>query len=203
MTTPSTYTDYKPSGLEWLDKVPKHWALRRVKTILKKRSEKGHPDEPLLAVTQTKGVVHKEQYEQRTVLALKNLHLLKLVRTGDFVISLRSFQGGIEYAREQGIISPTYTVLYPLDASVHAYLALLFKSKPYIENLTLHVTGIRQGKNIDYTALSRSYLPLPPPSEQRTIVRYLSHVDWQAQRYVSAKRKLIALLEEEKRAVVN
>ena len=167
------------------------------------RSLKGFPNEPLLAATQTKGVVRKEQYENRTVLALKDLHLLKLVRVGDFVISLRSFQGGIEYAREQGIISPAYTILYPRNPDVRAYLAWLFKSPPYIENLTLHVTGIRQGQNIDYSELSRSYLPLPPVPEQRAIVRYLDHVDERIRRYVSAKEQLIALLEEERQAVIH
>ena len=197
------YPAYKPSGVDWLGDMPGHWDVRRTKTLLRERSEKGRPSEALLAATQTKGVVRKEQYENRTVLALKDLHLLKLVKIGDFVISLRSFQGGIEYAREQGIISPAYTILYPVDSSLHDYLALLFKSKPYLENLTLHVTGIRQGQNIDYSELSRSYLPLPPLPEQAAIVRYLDHVDRRIRRYVSAKRKLIALLEEERQAVVN
>src|SRR4051794_37942504 len=114
--------------------MPAHWELRRTKTVVRERSEKGFPDEPLLAATQTKGVVRKESYENRTVLALKDLDLLKLVRAGDFVISLRSFQGGIEYARTQGIISPAYTVLYPVDSDTHSYLGWLFKSKPYVEN---------------------------------------------------------------------
>ena len=157
----------------------------------------------MLASTQTKGVVRKEQYENRTVLALKDLHLLKLVRVGDFVISLRSFQGGIEYAREQGIISPAYTIVYQANSEVHAYLVWLFKSGPYIENLTLHVTGIRQGQNIDYSELSRSYFPLPPLPEQAAIVRYLGHADHRIRRYLTAKEKLIALLEEERQAIIS
>ena len=197
------YPARKPSGVEWLGDVPAHWEVRRTKTVLKERSQKGFPNEPLLAATQTKGVVRKEQYENRTVLALKDLHLLKLVRVGDFVISLRSFQGGIEYARDQGIISPAYTVVYAAHPEVHAYLAWLFKSPPYIENLTLHVTGIRQGQNIDYSELSRSHLSLPSLPEQAAIVGYLNHADRRIRRYVAAKQKLIALLEEEKQAIVN
>ena len=200
---PHPYPAYKPSRVPWLGDVPVHWEVRRTKTLLKERSQKGFPKEPLLAATQTKGVIRKEQYENRTVLALKDLHLLKLVRVGDFVISLRSFQGGIEYAREQGIISPAYTVIYPRNPDVHAYLSLVFKSRPYIENLTLHVTGIRQGQNIDYVELTRSYLPLPPLHEQAAIVRYLDHADRRIRRYVNAKRKLIALLEEEKQSIVD
>ena len=138
------YPAYKDSGVPWLGEVPEHWKLKRTKTVLRERSQKGFPDEPLLAATQTKGVVRKELYENRTVLALKDLHLLKLVRVNDFVISLRSFQGGIEFAHEQGIISPAYTILYPVEAQNHGFLAWLFKSKPYIENLSLFVTGIRE-----------------------------------------------------------
>jgi type I restriction enzyme S subunit len=197
------YPAMKDSGVLWLGEVPEHWRLWRTKTLLRERVQKGFPDETLLAATQTKGVVRKEQYENRTVLALKDLHLLKLVCRGDFVISLRSFQGGIEYAREQGIISPAYTVLYPAQSDMHGFLAWLLKSKPYVENLSLYVTGIRQGQNIDYEKLSRSELPLPPLSEQAAIVRFLDHADRQIRRYIRAKQKLIKLLEEQKQAIIH
>jgi len=202
-TTLAPYPAYRDSGVPWLDEVPEHWEMRRLKTLLDERSEKGHPDEPLLAATQSKGVVLKEDYENRTVLAMKDLHLLKLVRRDDFVISLRSFQGGIEYARVQGIISPAYTILFPRNRANHAYLARLFKSKPFVENLTLFVTGIRQGQNIDYDRLSRSPIPLPPPDEQAAIVRYLDHADRRIRRYIRAKQRLIALLEEQKQAIIH
>ncbi len=197
------YPAYENSGEPWLGPVPQGWELRRTKTLLRERSDKGHPDEPLLAATQTKGVVRKDEYENRTVLALKDLHLLKLVREGDFVISLRSFQGGIEYARHQGIISPAYTVLYPSDPETHGYLAWLFKSRPYIENLSLHVTGIRQGQTIDYERLGRSQLPMPPYEERDQIVRFLDHSDRRIRRYIAAKKKLVALLNEQKQAIIH
>ncbi|WP_428273510.1 restriction endonuclease subunit S [Candidatus Palauibacter sp.] len=192
------YPAVKHSGADWLGDVPEHWELRRTKTLLKQRTEKGFPNEPLLAATQTKGVVRKEEYENRTVLALKDLHLLKLVRVGDFVISLRSFQGGIEYARERGIISPAYTVLFPVRPDDHRYLAHLFKSAPYVENLSFFVTGIRQGQNIDYARLARSRLPLPPSVERRAIACFLDHAKAHIQRYVRAKERLIELLEEQR-----
>ncbi|MBX7244620.1 MAG: restriction endonuclease subunit S [Candidatus Sumerlaeaceae bacterium] len=182
------YPKMKDSGVPWLGQVPEHWALRRMKTLLHERVEKGHPDQPLLAATQTKGVVRKDQYENRTVLALKDLHLLKLVRNGDFVISLRSFQGGIEYARDQGIISPAYTILYPLESQTQRFLARLFKAAPFIENLRLHVTGIREGQNVDYERLSRSSVPIPPTAEQEAIVRFLDHVDRRIRRYIASKQ---------------
>ena len=197
------YPVYKDSGVEWLGMVPEHWDLRRMKTLLLKRNEKGHPNEPLLAATQTKGVVRKEHYENRTVLPMKDLHLLKLVHVDDFVISLRSFQGGIENARHRGIISPAYTVLYPACPEHHGYLAHLFKSAPYIQNLSLFVTGIRQGQNIDYEKLSRSLLPIPPLAEQAAIVRFLNRADRRIRRYIRAKERLIELLEEHKKATIH
>ena len=197
------YPTMKDSDMEWLGEVPEHWELRRMKTLLLQRSEKGFPDEPLLAATQTKGVVRKEHYENRTVLAMKDLHLLKIVRVGDFVISLRSFQGGIEYARDRGIISPAYTILYPVERDNHAYLAQVFKSKTFIDNLSLFVTGIRQGQNIDYDKLARSRVPLPPLPEQTAITHFLDYTDRRIQRYLHAKQKLITLLEEQKQAIIH
>jgi len=197
------YPKYKDSGVPWLGEIPEHWGVRRLKTLLRERVEKGYPDLPLLAATQSQGVVRKEKFKNRTVLALKDLHQLKLVRTKDFVISLRSFQGGIEYARDQGIISPAYTILYPIDVKIHGYLAKLFKSYSYIENLKLNVTGIRQGQNIDYEKLSRSSTPLPPFPEQTAIVRFLDWADHRIRRVIRAREKRIKLLEEYKQALIN
>ncbi len=197
------YPAMKDSNMPWLGEVPEHWRLQRMKTLLRERVQKGFSDEPLLAATQSKGVVRKEQYENRTVLALKDLHLLKLVRVGDFVISLRSFQGGIEYAREQGIISPAYTILYATAPEMHEYLARLFKSAPYVENLSLFVTGIRQGQNIDFEKLARATVPVPPLPEQAAIRRFLNHADRRIRPYIRAKQKLIKLLEEQKQAIIH
>ena len=202
MNGPSRYPAYRESGELWLGQVPRAWGIERMKVLLRERSEKGHPDEPLLAATQTKGVVRKVDYENRTVVALKDLQLLKLVREGDFVISLRSFQGGIEYARDQGIISPAYTILYPRDPEMRGYLAWVFKSQPYVNNLSLYVTGIRQGQNIDYERLSRSRLPVPPPPEQAAIAHFLDHADRRIRRYIAARRKLMGLLEEQRQTVI-
>lgn len=197
------YPEYKPTGLPWLGDVPKHWDMVRMKHLFNERNVRGYPDEPLLAATQAKGVVRKEDYENRTVLALKDLHLLKLVRLDDFVISLRSFQGGIEYARHQGIISPAYTILYPDDPQTHGYLAVLLKSKAFIDGLRLYVTGIRQGQNIDYVKLSRSPLPVPPPEEQKDIATFVKDLSRRIARFVRNRRRLVAVLGEQKQAIIN
>jgi len=197
------YSEYKDSGLPWLGQVPGHWGMRRAKVLLRERVKKGFPNEPLLAATQSKGVVRKEDYGTRTVTAQKDFHLLKLVEVGDFVISLRSFEGGIEIAHSRGIISPAYTVLEPRSKAKTGYLRHFFKSPTFISSLTLFVTGIREGQNIDYERLSRAFLPLPPVEDQAAIVRYLDHATHRLDKAIRAKRKTIALLNEQKQAIIH
>ena len=178
----------------WISKIPAHWQAHKMKHLFSERSEKGYPNEPLLVASQNMGVVPKNVYGNRTVEAQKDLHLLKLVRVGDFVISLRSFQGGLEYAYYQGIISPAYTILSPHEPMSGSYFRYLAKSKPFIGLLTLCVTGIREGQNIDYAKLKNHLLPVPPREEQDQIVRFL---DWK----VSGINRLINIKQEQLRKV--
>ena len=127
----------------------------------------------------------------------------KLVEQGDYVISLRSFEGGIEVAHSRGIISPAYTVLAPQKDASQGYYTHFFKSPDFIRSLTLFVTGIREGQNIDYERLSRAYLPLPPPDEQAAIVRFLGWSNGQLEKAIRAKRKVITLLNEQKQAIIH
>ena len=198
----SKYESYKPIEELWLTQIPDSWEDIKIKFLFSERSEKGYPDEPLLVASQNMGVVPKGVYGNRTVQATKDLHLLKLVRVGDFVISLRSFQGGIEYAYYQGIISPAYTIIVPKQKIVPGYFRYLAKSRLFIELLQLCVTGIREGQNIDYGKLKNHLIPVPPSEEQDQIVRYL---DWQTSkvnRLINAKKRIISLLEEQQQATI-
>ncbi len=197
------YPEYKESGLPWADRVPSHWSFRRTKVLFGERVQKGFPNEPLLAATQSKGVVKKTDYGERTVTASKDFHLLKLVEPGDFVISLRSFQGGLEIAHCRGIISPAYTVLKPRNEARRPYFKQFFKSPDFIDSMTLFVTGIREGQNIDYERLSRAYLPVPPVDEQESIGRFLDHWNGRLEKAIRAKRKVITLLNEQKQAIIH
>ncbi|MFZ4537125.1 restriction endonuclease subunit S [Propionivibrio sp.] len=196
------YAEYKESGLPWLGRCPSHWSVRRTKILFHERVQKGFPNEPLLAATQTKGVIKKDDYGTRTVTAQKDLHLLKLVEVGDYVISLRSFQGGIEVAHCRGIISPAYTVLKPSQSATSGYYSHFFKAKPFIDSLSLFVTGIREGQNIDYERMSRAEMPLPCEDEQAAIVRFLDYANRKIDGFIRAKRKLIGLLNEQKQAII-
>lgn len=203
MKNPLKYPAYKDSEVEWLHEIPSHWKIVKAKRIFHEITIKNHPDEPLLAATQTKGVILKSLYENTTVTATKNFETLKFVRKGDFVISLRSFQGGIEYAHYQGIISPAYTILEPQEEVVHNYYRYLLKSKHYISGLTLLVTGIREGQNIDTGKFKDSFLPLPPKDEQIAITNFLDFKLAKIDRFIRKKKLLIKLLNEQKAAIIN
>jgi type I restriction enzyme S subunit len=198
-----SYPKYIESGIPWLTNCPEDWEMLKTKNLFSERVEKGYPNEPLLAATQTKGVIPKTLYETRTVIAQKDLHLLKLVEPGDFVISLRSFQGGIEKAHYRGIISPAYTILFPDQKILGEYFKHLAKSKPFIKLLTTCVTGIREGQNIDYDILRRTKLPVPPIEDQKQIARYLDWKTTQIAKFIKAKKKLIELLKEQKQVIIN
>jgi type I restriction enzyme S subunit len=198
----SKYESYKPIEELWLTQIPDSWEDIKIKFLFSERSEKGYPDEPLLVASQNMGVVPKGVYGNRTVEATKDLHLLKLVRVGDFVISLRSFQGGIEYAYYQGIISPAYTIMVPNQKIVPGYFRYLAKSRLFIELLQLCVTGIREGQNIDYGKLKNHLIPVPPREEQDQIARYL---DWQTSkinRLIAAKKQQIQVLREQQQKLI-
>ena len=195
------YEQYKDSGVDWLGDIPAHWDLIKMKYAFEERNIKGYPDEPLLSSTQLYGVIPQSMYENRTVVATKGLETLKLVSKGDFIISLRSFQGGLEYAYYQGIISPAYTVLKPCAIN-NQYFRHLGKSNIYIQLLKSCVTGIREGQNIDYNILKRNFLPLPPLAEQTAIANFLDTKCEQIDRAVAQKEKVVELLNERRQILI-
>ena len=162
----------KDSGVQWIGEVPEHWEVCKIKQIFKERSEKGYPELPVLSATQKYGVIPQSHYENSVVLVNKGLENLKLVRKGDFVISLRSFQGGIEYAHYDGIISAAYTIL-KLKGNCADYIRLVMKSERFIQLLQSCTVGIREGKNVNYNIVRDNYIFLPPLAEQRAIADWL------------------------------
>ena len=196
------YDTYKDSGVQWLGEIPGHWEMRKMKYIFDERSEKNHPNEPMLSATQSEGVILQSKYQGRVVVVNTGFEGLKLVKDGDFVIHLRSFQGGIEYAYDRGIISAAYTILNPKYPEFSAYYKRLFKSSSFIDLLKICVTGIREGQNINYSKLKQFFIPLPPLSEQRSIVSFLDAKCGKIDEWVNKKQKEVEHLQELKQRVI-
>lgn len=193
----------KDSGQIQFEKVPAHWDTIKMKYCFNQRTEKGFPNEPVLCATQSKGVIPQSLYENRVVVVNKGFDGLKLVKVGDFVISLRSFQGGIEYAYYQGIISSAYTILTPKDERNSKYFKYLFKSHPFIQLLQTCVTGIREGQNINYSVLGNNFIPVPPIEEQNAIVKYIESKTNKIDTMVEALKAEIDRLTEYKQRLIS
>lgn len=193
----------KESGIEWLGKIPAHWEVRKIKNCLQERSEKGYPNEPILCATQSRGVIPQDMYDNRVVVVNKDFDKLKLVKCGDFVISLRSFQGGIEYAYYQGIISAAYTILTPKDKRNSEYFKHLFKSHDFIQLLQTCVTGIREGQNINYAMLAKHFIPIPPIEEQQKIILYIKNRLYVIDEYIAKLKAEINYLQEYKQRLIS
>lgn len=183
--------------------IPFHWTEQRIKDIFTEVSIKGYPNEPMLCATQTRGVIPQSMYGNRVVTALTGLENMKLVEEGNFVISLRSFQGGIEYAYYRGIISAAYTILKIEEGQEKGFYKYFFKSASLIKLMKKCVTGIREGQSINYSILKYEMIPVPPLEEQREIVNYLDDKCSKIDSIIEKIELKIERLKELKRSLIN
>lgn len=153
------------------------WKMVNAGKIFKNVSIKGFDDETLLSATQDRGVIPRDLLEGRVTMPKNGTKSYKLVQKGDFIISLRSFQGGLEYSEYRGIVSPAYTVLQPKLDIEREYYKYYFKTHHFIGHLAVAVIGIRDGKQISYEDFCFVKIPFPPLEEQIAIAQVLKSVD--------------------------
>ncbi|XDF76655.1 restriction endonuclease subunit S [Aliivibrio fischeri] len=154
------------------------WAYVQAGSIFATRSNKKHnSDLPILAITQDQGAVPRELIDYNVSVTQGSIAGYKVVEIGDFIISLRSFQGGIEYSKYKGICSPAYVILYPkIEVSDNFYKYHL-KSFSFIQAMKSRLEGIRDGKIISYKYFSEIKLPQPSLKEQEKIASVLTAAD--------------------------
>lgn len=153
----------------------RYWEHLLTENIFENISEKNNGNEELLSVTQDRGVIPRSMLEGRVMSPEGSTDTYKLIKEGDFAVSLRSFQGGIEYSRYQGLISPAYTVLRPKLIIDDEFYRHFFKSYLYIEKyLTIAVIGIRDGKQINIPDFMKVKIPYPPFEHQKQIASVLN-----------------------------
>jgi type I restriction enzyme S subunit len=201
------YPEYKDSGLPWLGEVPAHWEIARSKRLFRQRKEFANPEDQQLSATQAYGVISQALYEKRTgyrvVKISMHLDKRKHVEAGDFVISMRSFQGGLERAWKAGAIRSSYVVLKPSAEVSAGYFQHLFKSHQYINALRATSDFIRDGQDLNFGNFCGVALPLIPLQEQAAIARFLAWATNRLDRAIGAKRRIIALLQEQRQAIIH
>lgn len=141
-------------------------------------SNKDHnSDLPILAITQEYGAIPREIIDYNVSVTEKSVQSYKVVDVGDFIISLRSFQGGIEYSEYKGLCSPAYVILRNKKGIDKRFFKQYFKAKSFIRDLTKNLEGLRDGKMISYNQFSEVLLPKPSPEEQQKIANCLASID--------------------------
>ena len=201
------YPETRESGLPWLRSIPAHWSVRRAKFLFRGidfRSETGTED--LLTVSSMHGVVPRASASV-TMFRAESYVGHKLCWPGDLVInSLWAWGGGLGVARQHGIVSTAYGVyrLRPQFEQWSGYFHDLLRSRPFQWELQVRSKGIWISRlQLTDEAFLDAPLPVPPPQDRDAIVRFLDRADRQIRCAIRAKQRLIALLNEQKRAVIH
>jgi type I restriction enzyme S subunit len=174
------------------------WKKLGAGEIFKSITVKGFEDEELLSATQDRGIIPRTMLEGRVTMPDGTTTGYKLVEPGDFVISLRSFQGGLEYSYYRGIVSPAYIVLKPKQKINDEFYKQYYKSFEFIGRLATAVIGIRDGKQICYDDFCIVKIPFPSFEEQTAIAQVLQSSDKEIQLLKARAEKL----KEEKKGMM-
>ena len=151
------------------------WEQRKAKELFVSTADKGYPELPVLSATQDRGMIRRDENSINIFHDKKNEAGYKRVLPGQFVIHLRSFQGGFAHSAIEGITSPAYTVFGFSEPEKHdsEYWKYVFSSKSFIRRLETVTYGIRDGRSISYDEFLTLGFVYPSKAEQTAIARYL------------------------------
>ena len=156
------------------------------------------PGLPVLAITQEHGAIPRHMIDYHVSVTEKSIESYKVVQVGDFIISLRSFQGGIEYSQYHGICSPAYVILRKRGEGSDAYFKHYLKTDRFIQILTKNLEGLRDGKMVSYAQFSELLVPVPSIREQQKIAECLSSVD----ELIAAQARKVGALKTHKKGLM-
>jgi type I restriction enzyme, S subunit len=201
------YREKLESRIPWLELVPHHWQVFRAKVLFREideRSDTGR--EELLSVSHLSGIRRRSELNANMFLARSNKGH-KLCRPDDLVINtMWAWMGALGVSSHSGLVSPSYSVYRPRRelAFVPRYVHHLLRTPAYVVEYTHRSTGIHSSRLRLYPdQFLQIPVLLPPPGEQAAIVRFLEHASGHIDRFIRAKQKLIALLNEQKQAIIH
>lgn len=187
--------------------MPSRWELRSPKSLFEERRTPNLPDDVHLTPSQKYGVLPQSEYIELTggsvVLNLTGQNTMKHVEPDDFIIHLRSFQGGLEHARQPGKVSTAYTVIKPKSSINPKFFRWLLKSSAFIQELQTTTNQLRDGQSIRWTDFVKVPLPTPPLDEQQAIADYLDRETQKIDELITEQRGLIETLRERRQAVID
>ena len=168
----------KDSGIEWIGEIPEGWRTINPKALFTQRKDKAQKGERQLTSSQQYGILYQDDYMELTgskvVTVEKDFDILKHVEAGDFVISMRSFQGGLEYSTKSGAISSAYVMLVPnLELVYPRFYRWLLKSSVYIDALQRTTNMVRDGQAMRYSNFAQVRLFTLPLDEQKSRADFL------------------------------
>ena len=193
--------ELKDSGANWLPNIPNHWNMVYSKKLFAQRKDKAFPEDVQLTSSQKYGIISQDEFMRiegrRLTVVMTGSDILKHVGKGDFVISMRSFQGGLEYSYVDGKISSAYVMLIPNKSKVYdEYFKWLFKTKSYIKALQGTSDLVRDGQALRYANFAKVSLPEIPLEEQKRIADYISAEVKKIDDAIPVFKKEIELLRE-------
>lgn len=199
-------TKMKDSGVEWIGEIPDGWEIVPAKYLFSNSDKRKSLNDEQLTSSQKYGIITQKEYMQREnakiVMATQGIEKWKHVEPNDFIISLRSFQGGLEMSEITGCITWHYVVLKPVKEIIPRYYKWFFKSDVYIKALQNTCNFIRDGQDLRYSNFVQVPLIDIPLKEQYKIADYLdskcSEIDALLQNYEDQ----IATLEEYKKSII-
>ena len=199
--------EMKDSGMDWVREIPCEWDSINPKALFKQRKDRAKEGEKQLTASQKYGVIYQDEYMELTgssvVLVEKDFSILKHVEAGDFVISMRSFQGGLEYSENTGSISSAYVMLIPNTEMVYPpFYKWLFKSSLYINALQSTSDLVRDGQAMRYSNFAKVRLYSVPVNEQREIAAYLDEKCSAIDTLIAKKEQLLVELETYKKSLI-
>lgn len=177
------------------------WEKVRASNVFKTFNEKNRPDLPVLSATQDRGMVTRESIGYNIFHDKSNEATYKHILPGQFIIHLRSFQGGFAHSSIEGIASPAYTIMEFKDKTRHfdLYWKYIFVSKEFIKRLELITYGIRDGRSISFEEFSEMYFTVPSYEEQKKIASYITILD----RQISLQTQRLEKLKQIKAACLD
>lgn len=200
-----SYPDYLSSNVAWAPELPAHWSVRRPKTLFARMSRPVGPDDGVVTCFRD-GVVTLRS-KRRTAGFTEALQEIGYqgIRTGDLVIhAMDAFAGAVGVSDSDGKGTPVYAVCRPRGDENPHYFAALVREMARTQWIAALSRGVRErSTDFRFETFANLDVPVPPADEQTTIVKYLAHAHARLDRAIAAKRKLISLLEEQKRAISN